>query len=62
MALIAPELVVLCAMKQWVVARRFREQYKGRRWTTTHGFFVQMGGLVLVNSQGKPPGGDSRQK
>ncbi|KDQ49497.1 hypothetical protein JAAARDRAFT_42807 [Jaapia argillacea MUCL 33604] len=53
MALIAPELVIVWAMRQWVVAGQIAKKYKDRKWTRTHGFFVQMGGFVLVDDKGK---------
>ncbi|KDQ49501.1 hypothetical protein JAAARDRAFT_165572 [Jaapia argillacea MUCL 33604] len=54
MALITPELVIVWAMRQWVIAGRIAKKYKERKWTRTHGFFVLMGGFMLVNDKGKP--------
>ncbi|KAF8657415.1 hypothetical protein AX16_002212 [Volvariella volvacea WC 439] len=46
-ALIAPEMVILWAIRQRMMAGRIAEKNKqDRRWTRTHGFFVQMGGLM----------------
>ncbi|KAF8646426.1 hypothetical protein AX16_007219 [Volvariella volvacea WC 439] len=45
-ALIAPELVIMWAIRQRIMAGRIMEKNKHRRWTRTHGFFVQMGGLM----------------
>ncbi|KAF8642793.1 hypothetical protein AX16_009426 [Volvariella volvacea WC 439] len=45
-ALIAPEMVMMWAIRQWVMARRIARANKHRGWTSTHGFFIQMGGLV----------------
>ncbi|KAF8660664.1 hypothetical protein AX16_001577, partial [Volvariella volvacea WC 439] len=45
-ALIAPEMVIMWAIRQRVMAGRIAEQNKHRGWMTTHGFFVQMGGLM----------------
>ncbi|KAF8642791.1 hypothetical protein AX16_009424 [Volvariella volvacea WC 439] len=49
-ALIAPEVVIMWAMRQRIMAGRIAEKNKYRRWTRTHGFFVQMGGLVQRQS------------
>ncbi|KDQ58857.1 hypothetical protein JAAARDRAFT_715045 [Jaapia argillacea MUCL 33604] len=54
MAIFAPELLFLCALKQWVVARRVAKEHKDRDWTTTHGFFALMGGFMLVDRERKP--------
>ncbi|KAF8641281.1 hypothetical protein AX16_010060 [Volvariella volvacea WC 439] len=45
-ALIAPEMVIMWAIRQRVMAAKIVEANEHRGWTTTHGFFVQMGGLV----------------
>ncbi|KAG2141853.1 hypothetical protein DEU56DRAFT_885077 [Suillus clintonianus] len=45
MALIAPELIVVWAMRQWMGAHY--------AWTQTHSFFVLMGGFMLYKD-GKP--------
>jgi len=49
LALIAPEFVVLWAMRQWLVSRRLTEKYRalGHRWTRSHGFLAVMGGFML---------------
>jgi hypothetical protein len=69
-ALIAPELLVLWAMRQWYGARALGKLIKGSSrsqlglpfvicildlrsllvpgWTKTHGYFVQMGGFMLM--------------
>ncbi|KAF5355418.1 hypothetical protein D9757_013156 [Collybiopsis confluens] len=44
-ALIAPELLVMWAARQWYAARRLAKGYKG--WTETHAFFALMGGFAL---------------
>ncbi|KAF8643507.1 hypothetical protein AX16_008999 [Volvariella volvacea WC 439] len=46
-ALLAPEVVIVWAMKQNIVASRIAEHYKAYGWTKTHGFFVLMGGLIF---------------
>ncbi|KDQ60380.1 hypothetical protein JAAARDRAFT_126241, partial [Jaapia argillacea MUCL 33604] len=56
MALIAPELVLVWAMRQWFGARRIAKVHRGkpqseptgREWTLTHGFFALMGGFMIV--------------
>ncbi|KAG2116850.1 hypothetical protein DEU56DRAFT_895759 [Suillus clintonianus] len=67
-ALIAPELVVVWAMRQWISARHVtkdfkesgyfnvpqsQEQSENYAWTQTHSFFVLMGGFMLY-VKGKP--------
>ncbi|KDR77193.1 hypothetical protein GALMADRAFT_120316 [Galerina marginata CBS 339.88] len=56
-ALIAPELIILWAMKQWVGARNMVQKYQGaivcHPWTKTHAYFIQMGGFTLFEA-GKP--------
>ncbi|KDQ55319.1 hypothetical protein JAAARDRAFT_692072 [Jaapia argillacea MUCL 33604] len=52
-ALIAPELVIFWAMKQWFCARRIAKRHSANGWTKTHGFFILMGGFVLVQGTGK---------
>ncbi|KAF8642786.1 hypothetical protein AX16_009419 [Volvariella volvacea WC 439] len=49
-ALIAPEMVILWAIRQRIMAGSIAEKNKYRGWTRTHGFFVQMGGLVQRQS------------
>jgi len=45
--LIAPEMVIIWAARQWYAAREIAESQKARGWTITHGFFASMGGFVL---------------
>ncbi|KAF8641289.1 hypothetical protein AX16_010068 [Volvariella volvacea WC 439] len=53
-ALMAPEMVIMWAIRQWIMARKIARDNKRRGWTRTHGFFVQMGGLVRrENVRGK---------
>ncbi|KAH0579976.1 hypothetical protein H2248_002796 [Termitomyces sp. 'cryptogamus'] len=47
LALIAPELIVLWAMRQWVSSRKLAHRYKEYGWTQAHGFFVIMGGFQI---------------
>ncbi|KAF8645313.1 hypothetical protein AX16_007910 [Volvariella volvacea WC 439] len=51
-ALIAPEVVIMWAIRQRIMAGRIAEENKHRGWTRTHGFFVQMGGLMQREVQG----------
>ncbi|TFK50295.1 hypothetical protein OE88DRAFT_1700952, partial [Heliocybe sulcata] len=56
-AIIAPDLIVLWAAKQWVSSSRLARRYKGgflllshdRHWTQSHGFFAIMGGFVMYH-------------
>ncbi|KDQ50589.1 hypothetical protein JAAARDRAFT_41904 [Jaapia argillacea MUCL 33604] len=50
MALIAPELLLTWAIRQWIVAGRLADKYRDHRWTRTHGFFLLMGGFALVEN------------
>ncbi|KAF8649030.1 hypothetical protein AX16_006071 [Volvariella volvacea WC 439] len=51
-ALVAPEAMILWALRQRFVASRIAAQYRGYGWTMAHGFFVQMGGFVCVDKNG----------
>ncbi|KAF8640321.1 hypothetical protein AX16_010216 [Volvariella volvacea WC 439] len=46
-ALLAPECVIVWAMRQWIVAGKVEKKYRDHRWTKAHGFFIQMGGFIL---------------
>ncbi|KIK53942.1 hypothetical protein GYMLUDRAFT_49114 [Collybiopsis luxurians FD-317 M1] len=48
-ALIAPEMLVLWAARQWFAARKLSERYPG--WTRTHAFFALMGGFALYEGK-----------
>ncbi|KAF5368789.1 hypothetical protein D9757_012276 [Collybiopsis confluens] len=45
--LIAPEVLVMWAARQWFAARRLVKGYRG--WTKTHAFFALMGGFALYD-------------
>ncbi|KIJ92024.1 hypothetical protein K443DRAFT_652322 [Laccaria amethystina LaAM-08-1] len=50
--LIAPELILTWALRQWRGARYIRQNVHELcdvEWTTTHGHFVQMGGFKLMD-------------
>ncbi|KDR77170.1 hypothetical protein GALMADRAFT_155817 [Galerina marginata CBS 339.88] len=49
-ALIAPELIILWAMRQWQGARILAGNYHEHQWTKTHGYFIQMGGFILLKN------------
>ncbi|TFK36322.1 hypothetical protein BDQ12DRAFT_699617 [Crucibulum laeve] len=49
-AIIAPEMVIWWAMRQWVGARKVARDYEAHGWTKTHGYFVQMGGFMLFEN------------
>ncbi|KAF8644492.1 hypothetical protein AX16_008432 [Volvariella volvacea WC 439] len=51
-ALLAPEVVIMLAMRQRFVASRIARQHRGHGWTTVHGFFVQMGGFMCEVEKG----------
>ncbi|KIK61493.1 hypothetical protein GYMLUDRAFT_166351 [Collybiopsis luxurians FD-317 M1] len=44
--LIAPEVVVLWAARQWFAARKLAADHRDKGWTVSHGFFVLMGGFA----------------
>lgn len=46
-SLITPELVIVWAMQQWFAARKSIKVMNDPGWTTTHGYFVSMGGFML---------------
>ncbi|KDR72565.1 hypothetical protein GALMADRAFT_126164 [Galerina marginata CBS 339.88] len=52
-ALISPEMIILWAMRQWFGARNLARLYRGKGWTKTHGYFIQMGGFMLYH-RGQP--------
>ncbi|KDR83026.1 hypothetical protein GALMADRAFT_134537 [Galerina marginata CBS 339.88] len=49
--LIGPELTLTWSIRQWLSAREISREYKDRGWTMTHGFFLIMGGFVLVKGE-----------
>ncbi|TFK60324.1 hypothetical protein BDN72DRAFT_828976 [Pluteus cervinus] len=51
LALLAPEMMIWWAMKQWMGAKVIKDRlnllfYRHNIWTLTHGHFLQMGGLI----------------
>ncbi|KIK53933.1 hypothetical protein GYMLUDRAFT_49111 [Collybiopsis luxurians FD-317 M1] len=48
-ALIAPEILVLWAARQWFAARKLSKGYKG--WTKSHAFFALMGGFAVYRGE-----------
>ncbi|KAF5366387.1 hypothetical protein D9758_009776 [Tetrapyrgos nigripes] len=52
LALIAPELIVIWALRQWLVSRQIAREYRGLGWEQVHGFFAIMGGFMLYDEQG----------
>ncbi|KAF9556307.1 hypothetical protein CPC08DRAFT_711340 [Agrocybe pediades] len=53
---VAPEMMILWAIRQWLGADKLRKQYKSFGWTKTHGYFVQMGGFMLYKQSGEQVG------
>ncbi|THV00499.1 hypothetical protein K435DRAFT_657092, partial [Dendrothele bispora CBS 962.96] len=47
LSLLAPELIIFWALRQWFAARRIAEKYSKYGWTKTHGHFLIMGGFAL---------------
>ncbi|TDL15446.1 hypothetical protein BD410DRAFT_732735 [Rickenella mellea] len=55
LAVLAPEAIILWAIRQLIVARKIKMSYKTTRgWTLTHGFFALMGGFLLVDKRNNP--------
>ncbi|THU80835.1 hypothetical protein K435DRAFT_767780 [Dendrothele bispora CBS 962.96] len=52
LSLLAPELIVLWAMRQWFAARQIAKKYSKYGWTKTHGHFLIMGGFTLFENNG----------
>ena len=51
-ALIAPELIILWAVRQHYGAKYLAEQHQRRGWTMPHGFFAIIGGFTLHDERG----------
>ncbi|THU78552.1 hypothetical protein K435DRAFT_887394 [Dendrothele bispora CBS 962.96] len=48
LSIVAPELIVLWALRQWFAARKIAKKYsEPYGWTKTHGHFLIMGGFAL---------------
>ncbi|THU87507.1 hypothetical protein K435DRAFT_969862 [Dendrothele bispora CBS 962.96] len=48
LSLLAPELIILWALRQWFAARKVAKKYHSKYcWTKTHGHFLIMGGFAL---------------
>uniref|UniRef100_A0A0W0GF53 Uncharacterized protein n=2 Tax=Moniliophthora roreri TaxID=221103 RepID=A0A0W0GF53_MONRR len=50
-ALLAPELVIMWAMRQWFSAKKITEKYKKYGWGMPHAFLVLMGGFALYDGE-----------
>ncbi|KAK7462164.1 hypothetical protein VKT23_007767 [Stygiomarasmius scandens] len=48
----APELIILWAMRQWITSQRIAKKYKAYGWTKVHGHFLAMGGLIFIDQNG----------
>ncbi|KAE9391776.1 hypothetical protein BT96DRAFT_1000995 [Gymnopus androsaceus JB14] len=47
--LLAPEIMILWAVRQWFASRELYKMYKDKGWTRTHASFALMGGFALYN-------------
>ncbi|THU93054.1 hypothetical protein K435DRAFT_576186, partial [Dendrothele bispora CBS 962.96] len=47
LSLLAPELIVVWALREWFAARKIAEKYSECGWTKTHAHFLIMGGFAL---------------
>ncbi|EPQ51385.1 hypothetical protein GLOTRDRAFT_96528 [Gloeophyllum trabeum ATCC 11539] len=58
--IVAPELVVAWAARQWYVSRELQKRWNdraaahGKPWSKTHAFFALMGGYVLYSDSHRP--------
>ncbi|KAK7024604.1 hypothetical protein VNI00_016165 [Paramarasmius palmivorus] len=50
-ALLAPEFMILWAMRQRKQAKKIQERFKEHEWGMSHGFFVIMGGFALYDGK-----------
>ncbi|EEB99148.1 hypothetical protein MPER_01227, partial [Moniliophthora perniciosa FA553] len=50
-ALLAPELIIIWAMRQWISAKKITEKYKKYGWGMSHAFLVLMGGFTLYDGE-----------
>ncbi|PPQ68598.1 hypothetical protein CVT26_003387 [Gymnopilus dilepis] len=48
-SLVTPEMMIFWAMRQWFGARHLARVWKKKGWTTTHGYFLEMGGFMLYD-------------
>lgn len=62
-AIVGPEIVLAVAIGQYASARRSVKRFKalGHDWTIRHGFFADMGGILLQPRDGAPFLVNSRQ-
>ncbi|KAF8644460.1 hypothetical protein AX16_008447 [Volvariella volvacea WC 439] len=51
-ALLAPEAIIMLAMRQRFAAAKIAKRNQDHDWTVTHGFFVIMGGLMREGKNG----------
>ncbi|KAF9265430.1 hypothetical protein L218DRAFT_1075552 [Marasmius fiardii PR-910] len=58
LGILVPEYTTVWALRQWLAARYVKQRMASvpgiPEWTTTHSFFLVMGGFVLEDDQGKP--------
>ncbi|KAF8648136.1 hypothetical protein AX16_006386 [Volvariella volvacea WC 439] len=54
-AMVAPEIVIMWALRQRIMAGEIAgsKRAKELKWTRTHGFFIQMGGLMVEVEKGE---------
>ncbi|KAI3603596.1 hypothetical protein WG66_006077 [Moniliophthora roreri] len=48
-AILAPEIIILWAMRQWYSAKEIAKQFKRYGWGMSYAFFVVMGGFALYD-------------
>ncbi|ESK84727.1 hypothetical protein Moror_610 [Moniliophthora roreri MCA 2997] len=46
-AILAPEIITLWAMRQWYSAKAIAKRFKNYGWGMSHAFFIIMGGFAL---------------
>ncbi|PPQ82820.1 hypothetical protein CVT26_007992 [Gymnopilus dilepis] len=50
-AIVVPEMIIYWAIRQWLGARKLAREWREKKWTKTHGYFIQMGGFMLYKGE-----------
>ncbi|KAJ3479731.1 hypothetical protein NLI96_g8858 [Meripilus lineatus] len=49
--ILAPEIYVLLAARQFIAPRHLKKKFRKEGWTLTHGFFALMGGFMVYHNE-----------